>query len=111
MAIDAAARAGVKHIFYGSLGFASDALNKTLQSESKATVVQAHLDSEAHLASIAKSDLGFTYMSIREGLYSESFPIYTAFMDPRSAPDGSEVQIPHDGSGPGVSWVKRNGPR
>lgn len=70
--------------------------------------MQAHLDSEAHLASIAKSDTGFTYTSIREGLYSESFPIYMAFLDPKSAPDGFEVQIPHDGDGPGVSWAKRD---
>lgn len=70
--------------------------------------MQAHLDSEAHLASIAKSDTSFTYTSIREGIYSESFPIYTAFLDPASAPDGSQVQIPHDGGGPGVSWVKRD---
>lgn len=70
--------------------------------------MQAHLDSEAHLASVAKLDPGFTYTSIREGLYSESFPIYTAFLDPRSAPDGFEVQIPHDGGGPGVTWVKRD---
>lgn len=107
-AIDAARRAGVKHIFYSSLGFASDVSNKTLKQDSKAVVMQAHLDSEAHLASIAKSDTGFTYTSIREGLYSESFPIYTAFLDPKSAPDGFEVEIPHDGGGPGVSWVKRD---
>lgn len=82
--------------------------SKTLKDDSKAEVMQAHLDSEAHLASIAKSDTGFTYTSVREGLYSESFPIYTAFLDPKSAPDGFEVQIPHDGGGPGVSWVKRD---
>lgn len=70
--------------------------------------MQAHLDSEKHLASLAQSDPGFTYTSLREGLYSESFPIYTAFFDPKSAPDGAEVTIPHDGSGPGVSWVKRD---
>ncbi|KAK7733063.1 hypothetical protein SLS53_008392 [Cytospora paraplurivora] len=106
--IDAAKRAGVKHIFYSSLGFASDASDKTLKAESRAVVMQAHLDSEAHLASIAKSDPGFTYTSIREGIYSESYPIYTAFLDPKSAPDGSQVQIPHDGGGPGLSWVKRD---
>lgn len=90
------------------MGFGSDVSSKTLKDDSKAEVMQAHLDSEAHLASIAKSDTGFTYTSVREGLYSESFPIYTAFLDPKSAPDGFEVQIPHDGGGPGVSWVKRD---
>lgn len=107
-AIDAAKRAGVKHIFYSSLGFASDAASKALKADSKTVVMQAHLDSEAHLASLAKADPGFTYTSIREGLYSESYPIYTAFLDPKSAADGSEVQIPHDGGGRGVSWVKRD---
>lgn len=70
--------------------------------------MQAHLDSEKYLAESARADSGFTYTSIREGLYSESFPIYTAFFDPKTAPDGAEVTIPHDGSGPGISWVKRD---
>ncbi|KKY37378.1 putativelike family protein [Diaporthe ampelina] len=108
-AIDAAKRAGVKHIFYSSLGFGSNAASKSLKADSKAVVMQAHLDSEAHLDSLAKSDPGFTYTSIREGLYSESYPIYTAFLDPKAAADGSEVRIPHGGGGgPGVSWVKRD---
>lgn len=110
-AIDAARRAGVKHIFYSSLGFASESdpsSGPSLKAESLAVVMQAHLDSEKHLASLAQSDPGFTYTSIREGLYSESYPIYTGFFDPKSAPDGTEITIPHDGTGPGVSWVKRD---
>lgn len=107
-AIDAARRAGVKHIFYSSLGFANDASSGSLKSDSLAVVMQAHLASEEHLAFLAKADPGFTYTSIREGLYSESFPIYTAFFDPKAASDGAEVTIPHDGGGPGVSWVKRD---
>ncbi|KAH6972566.1 hypothetical protein EDB80DRAFT_900628 [Ilyonectria destructans] len=51
-AIEAAKRAGVKHIFYSSLGFASDAAAKSLKSDSKAAVMLAHLDSEAHLDSV-----------------------------------------------------------
>ncbi|PSR77812.1 hypothetical protein BD289DRAFT_377431 [Coniella lustricola] len=107
-AIDAARRAGVKHIFYSSLGFSSDASSASLQSDSQAVVMQAHLDTEKYLASIAETDPAFTYTSIREGIYSESFPIYTAFLDPQKAADGAEVQIPHDGQGPGLSWVKRD---
>ena len=68
--------------------------------------MQAHLDTEKHLAKLAAEDASFTYTSIREGLYSESTPIYTAFFDPRSPAD--EIRIPHDGSGPGVAWVKRD---
>lgn len=98
----------MKHIFYSSLGFGSDLSSGSLKSDSLAVVMQAHLDSEKHLASLATSDPGFTYTSIREGLYSESYPIYTGFFDPKSAPDGADITIPHDGSGPGVSWVKRD---
>lgn len=98
----------MKHIFYSSLGFANNASRGCLKSDSLAVVMQAHLDSEKHLASHARADPNFTYTSIREGLYSESFPIYTAFFDPKAAPDGAEVTIPHDGSRPGVSWVKRD---
>ncbi|KAH8904169.1 NAD(P)-binding protein [Coniochaeta sp. PMI_546] len=100
-AIDAARRAGVKHIFYSSLGFGGD-----LQDHSLAVVMQAHLDTERYLAKLAAEDPSLTYTSIREGLYSESTPIYTAFFDPRNPVD--EILIPHDGSGPGVAWVKRD---
>lgn len=100
-AIDAAYKAGVKHIFYSSLGFAS--LDK---ETTKAEVMGAHLDSEAHLKALARKDPGFSWTSIREGLYSESFPIYTAFFDIKSP--SSEILIPHDGTGPGISWVKRD---
>ncbi|KAJ0162099.1 Quinone oxidoreductase 2 [Colletotrichum tanaceti] len=106
-AIDAARRAGVKHVFYSSLAFAGD-----LGDSSVAEVMQAHLDSERYLAEAAASDPGFTYTSVREGLYSESYPIYTAFFDlnapaPPPPTTTDEILIPHDGSGPGVAWVKR----
>lgn len=100
-AIDAAYRAGVKHIFYSSLGFA---LSK--QSSTKAEVMGAHLDSEAHLQTLASQDPAFSWTTIREGLYSESYPIYTAFFDAKNPTD--KILIPHDGSGRGVSWVKRD---
>ena len=103
-AIDAARRAGVKHIFYSSLGFAGD-----YQDSSKAIVMQAHLDTERYLTEKASADPSFTYTAIREGLYAESTPIYTAFWnpaDPEQVTD--EVLIPHDGGGPGVAWVKRD---
>ncbi|KAM0347827.1 hypothetical protein ACHAP4_011212 [Fusarium culmorum] len=100
-AIDAAVKAGVTHVFYSSLGFAS--LGKDF---TKAEVMGAHLDSERHLKELAEMNSGFTYTSVREGLYSESFPIYTSFLDLKNPP--SKVLIPHDGSGQGVSWVKRD---
>ncbi|GAB1312728.1 Quinone oxidoreductase 2 [Madurella fahalii] len=107
-AVDAAKSAGVAHIFYSSLGFAGD-----YQSTSLAEVMQAHLDTERYLAKLAAEEDNsrpFTYTSIREGLYAESTPIYTAFFDPRQPETlhNGEICIPHDGSGPGVAWVKRD---
>lgn len=98
----------MKHIFYSSLGFGSDLSSGSLKTNSVTTVMQAHLDCEKHLASLAQSDPSFTYTAIREGLYSESYPIYSSFFDPKAAADGAEAVMPHDGSGPGVSWVKRD---
>ncbi|KAL7927275.1 hypothetical protein ACQKWADRAFT_280010 [Trichoderma austrokoningii] len=104
-ALDAAHRAGVKHIFYSSLAFALPDKDATL-----AEVMGAHLDSEAHLRKLAAQDPGFSWTSIREGLYHESFPIYTAFLDLNDDPTTTttEIRIPHDGSGPGISWAKRD---
>lgn len=99
--IDAARRAGVKHVFYSSLAFGG---NK--DDHSLAVVMQAHLGTEKHLAKLASEDSKFTYTSIREGLYSESTPIYTAFFKPKEP--AKEILIPHDGAGPGVAWVKRD---
>ncbi|TFB02485.1 Quinone oxidoreductase 2 [Trichoderma ghanense] len=100
-ALDAAHRAGVKHVFYSSLAFALPEKDTT-----KAEVMGTHLDTEARLREIAAKDPGFTWTSVREGLYSESTPIYTAFVDLKD-PASTEIRIPHDGSGPGISWAKR----
>lgn len=61
-AIDAAKRAGVRRVYYTSLAFASD---------SGAAVMQAHLETEAYL-----KQSGLVYTIMREGIYSESFPLY-----------------------------------
>lgn len=72
---------------------------------SVAHVMQAHLDTERYLDECTHQHKGFGYTVIREGLYSESYPLYTAFFDPKHPVD--EIIIPHDGSGPGIAWVKR----
>ncbi|KAH7168214.1 NmrA family protein [Fusarium sp. MPI-SDFR-AT-0072] len=100
-AIDAAIGCGVKHIFYGSLGFAGSPDSK----ESVAHVMQAHLDTEKYLETCRQNHTSFSYTIVREGLYSESYPLYTAFFDPGNPQ--TEIKIPHDGSGPGIAWVKR----
>jgi uncharacterized protein YbjT (DUF2867 family) len=97
-AIDAARRSGVKHIFYSSLAFAGD-----LGESSLAHVMGAHLATEKYLAELPGH---FTYTAIREGLYSESFPIYTAWFDLQNPVE--EITIPHPGTGPGVAWAKRD---
>ncbi|KAL4954519.1 hypothetical protein BDW69DRAFT_163005 [Aspergillus filifer] len=99
-AITAAQKCGVKHIFYSSLGFAGDHTNNSV-----AHVMGAHLATEEFLSSLSASS-PVTFTSIREGIYSESFPIYTNWFDLRNP--RSEITIPHDGTGPGVAWVKRD---
>ncbi|KAL5041597.1 hypothetical protein BDW71DRAFT_163993 [Aspergillus fruticulosus] len=101
-AILAAHKSGVKHIFYSSLAFAGDYTDSSV-----AHVMGAHLGTEKFLTELAStSPRPITYTSIREGLYSESFPIYTNWFDLHNPAD--EITIPHDGSGPGVAWVKRD---
>lgn len=67
--------------------------------------MQAHLDTEKYLEECRQNHADFAYTIVREGLYSESYPLYTSFFDP--AQPRKEVKIPHDGSGPGIAWVKR----
>ncbi|KAI1790379.1 hypothetical protein LXA43DRAFT_1016861 [Ganoderma leucocontextum] len=88
-AIDAAKRADVKHLYYTSLAFAGD---------SRAAVMQAHLDTERCL-----KESGLTYTILREGIYSESYPLYFGFWGPKEG--GDEVLVPH-GDG-GIAWVCR----
>ncbi|KAF5367857.1 hypothetical protein D9757_013695 [Collybiopsis confluens] len=97
-AIDCARRSGVKHIFYSSLAYGAGG------GFSKAHVMQAHLDTERYLAKISDEDASFSYTCIREGLYSESFPIYTAFFSLKHPLD--EIRIPHNGQAPGIAWAK-----
>lgn len=62
----------------------------------------AHLATEEYL--FTKPEISYTI--VREGIYTESFPIYTAWFDPQNPVD--EITIPHSGDGPGVAWVKRD---
>lgn len=67
--------------------------------------MKPHLDTEKYLEECVRLHPGFAYTVVREGLYSESYDLYTAFFDPRNPVD--EIKIAHDGSGPGIAWVKR----
>ncbi|OSX61883.1 hypothetical protein POSPLADRAFT_1144185 [Postia placenta MAD-698-R-SB12] len=88
-AIDAAKRCGVAHVYYTSLAFGTGSV---------AAVMQAHLDTEAYLR-----QSGLTHTVLREGIYSESYPLYLGFFDPAEGAD--EVRVPH-GDG-GIAWVCR----
>lgn len=105
-AFDAAKRAKVKHVFYTSLAF---------DPAGGAAVMRAHRDSEAYL-----KESGLCYTIIREGIYSESWPLYfgrsniilyfvfklltksIGFFQPESSE--SDVYVPGDG---GIAWVNR----
>lgn len=68
--------------------------------------MQAHLQTEAYLKSLHEQDPSFSYLIIRQGLYTESAcTMYLSFLDPKNPPE--EILIPHDGKGKGVAWVKR----
>jgi uncharacterized protein YbjT (DUF2867 family) len=68
--------------------------------------MQAHLDTENYLAKLAAEISSFTYTVVRQGLYTESYGLYLAFLDLKHPP--LQLKIPHDGKGPGISWVKRD---
>lgn len=64
-AISAAKCAGVKYIFYSSLGFAGEG------GTSVAEVMRAHLDTEGYLRELAEEGKGLGYTVVREVLYAE----------------------------------------
>ena len=72
--------------------------------------MQAHLRTEGYLKSLKSKitegpdEQAFAFTAIREGIYSESFPMYTGFPDLQNLPE--ELNIPHDGSGPGIAFAK-----
>ncbi|KAJ9122644.1 hypothetical protein QFC24_004072 [Naganishia onofrii] len=104
-AIDSARVSGVRHIFYSSLAFGG----LTPDPPFRAQVMLAHLDTEAYLRPLHEHDPEqFSYTVVRVGLYSESFPIYTASFDINRPPKDGKIRVPHDGDGPGIAWAKRH---
>ena len=71
--------------------------------------MQAHLATESYLKTLAlhpPTQKPFTFTAIRQGIYTESFSLYTGFFDLQNP--STEVKIPHDGSGLGIAWAKRD---
>jgi hypothetical protein len=90
-------------VIYSSLAFA-----KQGDDHSKAHVMLAHLATESHLREQAKRNPTFTYTVLRQGLYSESFPVYLPGLSIESQPKSGNIVLPHDGSSPGLAWAKRD---
>ncbi|KAL4936164.1 hypothetical protein BDV06DRAFT_205548 [Aspergillus oleicola] len=87
--IDAAKRAGVKHTWYTSLAFGG------FSNDSKAAVQQVHLITEKML-----KESGLSYTSIREGVYTEAFPVFMNWY-----PDSKAVMLPADGE---IAYTRRS---
>lgn len=87
-AIEAARRAGVKHIYYTSLAFANP---------SRSRVMEAHTRTEAYLREKWPGE----WTIIREGLYNESWPLYLGHYDLGS---DTREELVIAGDGP-ISWT------
>ncbi|KAI1095371.1 NAD(P)-binding protein [Rostrohypoxylon terebratum] len=75
VAIDAAVKAGIGHVYYSSLAFAWDAGAQAPGDASKAVVMRAHLRTQAYLGWLGGE--GRVRCSVvRMGLYHESWPLY-----------------------------------
>ncbi|KAI0182029.1 NAD(P)-binding protein [Hypoxylon sp. FL1284] len=96
VAIDAAARAGVAHLYYSSLAFAWAA---GPAQRSQAGVMRAHLRTEAYLAR-APPPLRVTVL--REGLYNESWPLYLGYFAADGRDGRGEVRLAADGP---ICWT------
>lgn len=91
-AVDAALAAGVRHVYYASLAFASP---------SKAGVMRAHIRTEAYLASLAAAAAEIEVTVVRQGLYNESWPLYLGYYDPAGDERGAVALA---GDGP-ICWT------
>ncbi|KAF4548814.1 Hypothetical protein D9617_25g061440 [Elsinoe fawcettii] len=87
-AIEAARRAGVKHVYYSSLAFGRP---------SKAGVMRAHIVTEEYFE--GQTEVDWTVM--REGLYNESWPLYLGHWK-LGEDERQTVKVAGDGK---VSWT------
>lgn len=87
-ALEAAKKAGIKHVYYTSLAFANP---------SKSRVMKAHERTEEHL----RNEWPGNFTIIREGLYNESWPLYFGHYD---VPNDDREEIITGGDSP-ISWT------
>jgi uncharacterized protein YbjT (DUF2867 family) len=86
-AIEVAKNLGIKHIFY-----TSTTCGDTRETQIKA----AHINTEELLKTS-----GLKYTIIREGIYSEAYPVFAGYFDPVTT---TEIVIPADGA---ISFASR----
>ncbi|RPB01223.1 NAD(P)-binding protein [Choiromyces venosus 120613-1] len=100
-AIDAAVKAQVRRVYYTSLAFNGH------EDSTVSHLQELHVDTESYIKAYLKneqftdemSNSGLEYTIIREGLYSEAFPIWLAWF-----PKTKNIAIPRDGP---VAWAAR----
>lgn len=88
VALEAAKKAGVQHVYYTSLAFANP---------SKSRVMKAHERTEEYL----HQEWSGKFTIIREGLYNESWPLYFGHYD---VPNDSRSEVVTGGDSP-ISWT------
>lgn len=86
--LEAAKKAGVKHVYYTSLAFANP---------SKSRVMKAHERTEEYL----RKEWPGEFTIIREGLYNESWPLYFGHYD---VPNDDRDEVITGGDSP-ISWT------
>lgn len=86
--IDAAKKVEIKHIYYTSL---------SIVDTRETQIMEAHLNTEDFIKSS-----GLKYRIIREGIYSELFPVFLGNFDANTT---NEIVIPADG---GIPFVARD---
>ncbi len=113
VAVDAAVRAGVVRLVYSSLAFAfafgsadasADAGGRG-RDESRAGVMRAHLRTEAYLREVLERGAGGALeevVAVREGLYSESWPLYLGYFSRDGSDERTTVRLAGDGK---VCWT------
>ncbi|KAI2611228.1 NAD(P)-binding protein [Hypoxylon fragiforme] len=113
VAIDAAVRAGVGHVVYASLAYAFSSSSSGAGSgsgsglgsglgSSKAAVMRAHLRTEEYLGQLEREGKLARVTIVREGLYSESWPLYLGYFGSDGVDEREEVVVAGDGK---VCWT------
>ncbi|KAI0131356.1 NAD(P)-binding protein [Daldinia grandis] len=102
VALDAAARAGVREVCYSSLAFAYSPRAGAGGDASRAGVMRAHLRTEAYLARLRGEGRFAAVTVIREGLYAESWPLYLGYFAADGGDARGEVLLAGDGR---VCWT------